>query len=31
MPAPAVRGHAEADPLAPLMALSEDERIALFT
>lgn len=30
-PAPAVRGHAEADPLAPLMALSEDERIALFT
>lgn len=30
-PAPAVRGHAEADPLAPLMALSEEERIALFT
>ena len=29
--APAVRGHAEADPLAPIMALSEEERIALFT
>lgn len=29
--AAAVRGHAEADPLAPLMALSEEERIALFT
>lgn len=30
-PAPAIRGHAEADPLAPLMALSDEERIALFT
>lgn len=30
-PAPMVKGHAEADPLAPLMALSEEERIALFT
>ena len=31
-PAPAVRGHAEGvDPLAPIMALSEEERIALFT
>ena len=30
--APAIRGHAEgADPLAPIMALSEEERIALFT
>lgn len=31
-PVAAVRGHAEVpDPLAPLMALSEEERIALFT
>jgi hypothetical protein len=30
-PATMVKGHAEADPLAPLMALSEEERIALFT
>lgn len=31
-PAQAVKGHAEVpDPLAPLMALSEEERIALFT
>jgi len=31
-PAPAVRGHADGvDPLAPIMALSEEERIALFT
>ncbi|RDV05148.1 hypothetical protein DXH78_11575 [Undibacter mobilis] len=31
-PAAAVKGHAETpDPLAPLMALSEEERIALFT
>lgn len=31
-PAAAVKGHAEVpDPLAPLMALSEEERIALFT
>ena len=31
-PAQAIKGHAEVpDPLAPLMALSEEERIALFT
>ena len=31
-PAQAVKGHAEVpDPLVPLMALSEEERIALFT
>ncbi|WP_168197770.1 hypothetical protein [Pseudolabrys sp. FHR47] len=31
-PVQAVKGHAEVpDPLAPLMALSEEERIALFT
>ena len=30
-PAPAVRGRAEADPLAPLTVLSDEERIALFT
>jgi len=30
-PAPAIRGRAEADPLAPLTVLSDEERIALFT